>query len=111
MKFNSILGVLLALLAVAMVISAASAVDLANNFNNDDFKVNVPSGADFNEIVNIADNEMNLVVFENSGDGSNDANSIIYFKDSSANKNELDGFVKDLEKEEIKLKKLINMLY
>ena len=93
-----ILGVLIALLTVIMVISAASAVDLANNFSTGNFKVNVASGADFNEMVNIADNDMNLVVFENSGDGSSDANSIIYFKDSSANKNEIDGFVKDLEK-------------
>ena len=88
----------MALLAVTMVISAASAVDLANNFSNDNFKINVASGADFSEMVNVADNDMNLVVFENSGDGSSDANSIIYFKDNSANKNEIDSFVKDLEK-------------
>ena len=95
---SKILGVLVALLAVTMVISAASAVDLANNFSNDNFKINVASGADFSEMVNVADNDMNLVVFENSGDGSSDANSIIYFKDNSANKNEIDSFVKDLEK-------------
>ncbi|MBR1610329.1 MAG: hypothetical protein IJ672_02410, partial [Methanobrevibacter sp.] len=81
MKINSkILGVLLALLAVAMVISAASAVDLVNDFNNDNFNINVASGSNFSEMVNVANSDMDLIVFENSGDGSSDANSIIYFK-------------------------------
>ncbi|MBQ9160634.1 MAG: hypothetical protein IJ122_04840 [Methanobrevibacter sp.] len=99
MKINSkILGVLLALLAVAMVISAASAVDLVNDFNNDNFNINVASGSNFSEMVNVANSDMDLIVFENSGDGSSDANSIIYFKDNSADKSEMDSFVKDLEK-------------
>ena len=95
---SKILGILVALLAVTMVISAASAVDLVNEFNSDNFKVNVASGSNFSEMVNVADNDMDLAVFENSGDGSSDANSIIYFKDNSADKSEIDGFVKDLEK-------------
>lgn len=86
------------MLAIVVVISAASAVDLANDFNNKDFKVNVPSGTNFNETVNISTGNMNLMVFENSGNNSRDVNSLVYFKDSSANKKEINGFIKDLEK-------------
>lgn len=94
---SKILGVLLALLSIAMVISAASAVDLVNDFNNDDFGIKVSSGSDFNESVNIVTNGMNLRVFENSGNDSQDVNSIVYFKDSTADKKEITGFIKDLE--------------
>lgn len=93
MKFNTkILGAFLALLAIAMVISTASAVDLVN-----DFGINVPSGADFNENANINMDDINLVIFENSGNNSDDVNSIIYFKDSTPDKNGINGFIKDLE--------------
>lgn len=99
LKFNSkILGVFLASLAIAMVISAASAVDLANDFKYDDFGIKVASGTNFNETVNISVNDMNMIVFENSGNASSDANSIIYFKDTSADKKEITSFIKDLEK-------------
>lgn len=81
-----------------MVISAASAVDLADNFGNGDFAVKVASGANFTECVNIGVNDIKLVVFENSGKGSGDVNSIILFKDSSANKTDMNSFIKDLEK-------------
>ena len=100
MKFNSkIFGILLSSLAIAMVISAASAVDLVSDFNNGDFGIDVASGANFTETVNIATGDINLVIFENSADNSNDANSIIYFKDSTADKNQVNGFIKDLEKD------------
>ena len=95
---SKILGILLALLATTMVISAASAVDLADNFGNDDFAVKVASGANFTECVNIGINDMKLVIFENSGKDSGDADSIILFKDSSANKTDMASFIKDLEK-------------
>lgn len=100
MKFNSkILGVALASLAIAMVISAASAVDLVDEFKNDNFGIEAIPGTNFTESVNIASNDIVLTVLENSGNGSNDINSITYFKDSSANKNQISGFIKDLEKD------------
>ncbi len=80
-----------------MVISAASAVDLAKDFNNDDFTINVFSGSNFAETVNISTSDINLVVFENSGVNSSDANSMVYFKDSTADKTEITGFIRDLE--------------
>ena len=104
LKVNSkILGVLLSSLAIAMVISAASAVDLVSDFNNGDFGIDVASGANFSETVNIATGDINLVIFENSGDSSNDANSIIYFKDSPSDKKEVTGFLKDLERDGTKV--------
>lgn len=98
MKFNSkILGVLLASLAVLMVISAASAVGLGSDFNNGDVGMKIPKGDYFIEIVNVATEDMNMTVFENS-DNSSDVNSIICFKDSTADKKEASGFISDLEK-------------
>ena len=104
MKFNSkILGILLSSLAIAMVISAASAVDLVSDFNNGDFGIDVASGANFTETVNIVTGDINLVIFENSANNSNDVNSIIYFKDSTSDKKEVTGFVKDLERDGTKV--------
>lgn len=98
MKINSkILSILLALLAVGMIISAVSAVDLADEFKNDDFGIKAPSGNNFNETVNIATNGMGFEIFENSGNDASDVNSIIYFKDSSADNKEISSFIKDLE--------------
>ena len=98
-KLNSkILGILLALLAITMVISTASAVDLVKGIDNDNFGIDVIPGANFDESVNIGVGDMDLVVFENSGNNTGDVDSIIYFKDSSANKNEIDGFIEDLER-------------
>lgn len=99
MKLNSkILGIMMAALAVCVVISAASAVDLTNDYKYGDFAINVPSGTGFNETVNIAVSDMNLTIFENSGKNSKDFNSLIYFKDLSSDKKEMAGFIKDLEK-------------
>ena len=100
MKMNSkILCIFIAFLAICMIISAASAVDLVNNFSNDDFEVKVASGTNFTDSVNVATNNMKLLIFENSGIDSSDVNSIIYFKDSTADKNQVNGFIKDLEKD------------
>lgn len=96
---SKILGVLLALLAIFMVISAASAADLVSGIDNEDFVIDVLSGSEFNDNVNIASGNMDLMIFENSANNSDDVNSIIYFKDSSANKNEIDGFIEDLERD------------
>lgn len=95
---SKILGILLALLAITMVISTASAVDLVKGIDNDNFGIDVIAGANFDESVNIAVGDMDLVVFENSGNNSGDVDSVIYFKDSSANKNEIDRFIEDLER-------------
>lgn len=104
MKFNSkILGVLLALLAVLMVISAASAVNLANDFSNDGFGIKTSSGTDFNETAKIATNDMDFVIYENLGSDSSDVNSIIYFKDSTADKNIIKDFINDLENDGAKV--------
>ena len=104
LKVNSkILGVLLSSLAIAMVISTASAVDLVSDFNNGDFGIDVASGANFTETVNIVTGDINLVIFENSANNSNDVNSIIYFKDSTSDKKEVTGFVKDLERDGTKV--------
>ncbi|MBQ8017387.1 MAG: hypothetical protein IJ672_09745 [Methanobrevibacter sp.] len=93
MKFNSkILGAFLALLVIALVISTASAVDLVN-----DFGIDVLSGADFNENTNISMDDINWVILENSGNNSDDVNTIIYFKDSTHDKNSINKFIKDLE--------------
>ncbi|WP_406534744.1 hypothetical protein [Methanobrevibacter sp.] len=96
---SKILGILLALLAITMVISTASAVDLVKGIDNDNFGIDVIPGANFDESVNIALGDMDLAIFENSGNNSGDVDSIIYFKDSSANKNEIDGFIEDLERD------------
>ena len=94
---SKILSVFLALLAIGMVISAASAVDLSDEFKNDDFGMNVVSGSNFTESVNVATGGIELAIFENSGNDASDVNSIIYFKDSTSNKNEINGFIDDLE--------------
>ena len=81
------------MLAITLVISAVSAVDLVDGFNNDNFAVNVASGTNFTESVNVANKDMVLSIFENS----KDANSIIYFKDQTADKSEINNFIKDLD--------------
>lgn len=86
-----------------MVISAASAVDLAKDFNSDNFTINVFSGSNFTETVNISTSDIKLVVFENSGANSSDANSMVYFKDSTVDKTEITGFIRDLENEGTKI--------
>lgn len=98
MKINSrISAVLLAFLAIFMVISAASAVNSTNDFHTGDFGIKIIPGVNLTETVNIGTDNMNLTILENSGNNSNDVNSVIYFKDSTDDKNEITGFIKDLE--------------
>lgn len=105
MKVNSkVLGILLALFAVSMLISATSAGDLVkNDFGIGNFAVDIPSGSDFSENVTTSLNTdyiaMNLVIFENTGAKSEDVDSIIYFKDSSDNKTMISDFTNDLNKD------------
>ena len=81
LKLNSkISGVLLALFAISIVISAASAVDLVNNFNNGNFGIDVASGTNFTETVNVTANGIELVIFENSGNNSDDAKRMSLLK-------------------------------
>lgn len=88
----------MALLTMCIVISAASAVDLVNDFKSDDFTVKVASGTDFTETVNISTNDMSFKIFENSDKNSKDVISIMLFKDSTSDKKEMNTFIKDLEK-------------
>lgn len=106
MDFNSkILAILSIFLALAIVISGASAANdlVASDLNNDNFEIDVPSGADFNEGVStnlkVGDVDFNMNVFENSGNGSEDLNAIMYFKDSSSNKKMMDDLYNDLKKD------------
>lgn len=99
MKTNSkVFGIFMALLAIGIVISAASAADLVNDFNSDDFSVKVASGTDFTETVNVSTNDISFMIFENSNKDSKDIDSIMLFKDSTADKKEINSFIKDLEK-------------
>lgn len=104
MKVNpKILGVLLALLAIGMVISAVSAADLVNKDFDGKFKIDIPSECDFNEgavtNINAGDVAMYMAVYENRGNNSDDVGTIIYLNDSSADKKVITGFISDLEKD------------
>lgn len=104
MKINSkVLGILTVLFAVAVIVSAAGAADLVNDFKNDNFAISVPSASNFTEgaatSVNIGDVAMKMLVFENSGNNSNDIGTIIYLKDSSANRSVISDFSNDLKKD------------
>ena len=105
MKINSkILCILAAVAVIAMVISAVNAVDLVkNDFNNENFAIDIPSGSDFSEEVttniNAGDVAMNMLVFENSGNNSDDVSAVIYLKDSSPDKNVISDFTNDLQKD------------
>lgn len=105
MKINSkILYVLSALAMLAIVISSASAADelVSNEFDNESFVIDVPVGSDFNKeattVVNAGDVAMNMSVFYNNGDNSNDVSAIMYLKDSSSNQNIVSDLINDLEK-------------
>ena len=109
LKFDSkILGILLVLFAAVMIVSAAGAANLEkNSFKNENFAIDVPSGSDFTQgaATNIqsGDVAMDWEVLENSGNNSDDVNSITYLKDSSADKKMINDFIKDLEKNAKKL--------
>lgn len=110
MKFNSkVLGILLVLLAIGMVITAASAADLVKNDFNGNFTLNISSdsyfGEEINSKMNFGDISMDLVAFENTGNDSSDIHTIFYFKDSSADKKMIADFIKDLEKDAKKVDK------
>ena len=98
MRFNSkILGVLLTLLAAALLVSATGAANLGDDFNGNGFGVKIPSGDYFTEIAKIATEDIDMEIYENSNHSA-DANSIIYFKDQTTDKKEISGFVEDMEK-------------
>lgn len=103
MKFSSkVLGILLVLLAVAIVVSAASASGLVkNDFNNGNFTMDVPSDSNFQQDVisnfSVGEIAVNIVFYENKANNSNDVNTIIYFKDSSVNRTMISDFIEDIE--------------
>ena len=95
---SKVLGVLLALLAVCATIAATGAADLGSNFKDDDFSVKIPKGDNFIEIVKVATEDIDMTIYENSDHDATDVNSIICFKDLTADKKEMKGFINDLEK-------------
>ncbi len=104
LRFDSkILGIFTALFVIAVVISAANAADLVDEFNNENFKINVPSGCDFSQNattdVNVGEVVMSMIVFENTGNNSNNVSSITYLNDSSADKKIVSDVINDLKKD------------
>ena len=103
MRFNSkALGILTVLFVIFAVISATNAVDSVNDFSNNNFKIDMPSGCDFSQNatskVNVGEVSVDMTVFENTGDNSKEVSSITYLKDSSANKSVASGFINDIKK-------------
>lgn len=97
MKANSkILGILIVLLVV-ITVSAASAFD----FNN--FSINTPAGSNFTQQattnLSIGDMAIDFVIFENSGNNSEDVSSIIYYRDSTSGSNMTSNMFNDLKKD------------
>ena len=106
MKINSkILGILSALFLIGIVISSASAAEklVTNDFGNDDFAIDVPSGSDFlneaNTKINFGDITMDMNVFANNGDNANDVSTVVYLKDSSSKQDMINDAITDLKKE------------
>ena len=86
MKLNlKIFGIILIL--TVMVISAASAVELAGNFSNEKFEMDVPSECNLSEKVHLNDGNTSILIFENTGNNSEDINSIIYIRDNELSNN------------------------
>lgn len=101
MKANSkILGILAALFVIAIVISSAGAGNLANSEN---FVIDIPDGSDFKEMattdLDVGDVDMKMLVFENSGNNSDDISTIIYMKDSSNDSSMISDLYNDLKKD------------
>ena len=106
MKINSrYLYIFSALCIFAIVISSAGAADdlISDQFENESFVMDVPSGSDFSKEattnLNVGDVAMNMSVFANNGDNSNDVSAIMYMKDSSSNQNIVSDLVNDLERD------------
>ena len=106
MKINSkILYIFSALFVLAIVISSAGAVDdlISNQFDNESFVIDVPSGSDFSKEattkLNVGDVAMDMSVYNNKGNNSDDVNTILYLKDSSSDKKIATDLINDLEKD------------
>ena len=103
---SKIIGILSLFLALAIIISGVSAADnnlVSDDLANKNFKIDVPSGSTFNEgastNLKVGDLDFIINVYENSGNGSEDVNAILYFKDSSADKKLIDDMCNDLQKD------------
>lgn len=105
MKLNSkILGILTLLFAGAIVISAAAAADLVDDdFNSEHFSIDVPSNSNFsqgsNTGIKLGDVAIHMALFQNLANNSKDVSAVLYFHDDSDDKNLMDDFVADLEKD------------
>ena len=106
MKLNSkYVYVFSALFVLAILISSASAAEklVTNDFGNDDFAIDVPSGSDFlnetNTKINFGDITMNMNVFANHGDNANDVSTVVYLNDSSSKQDMINNAITDLKKE------------
>lgn len=88
---------MLIILLVVITLSAASALD----FNN--FSINTPAGSNFTQQaatnLSIGDMAIDFVIFENSGNNSEDVSSIIYYRDSSSGSNMTSDLFGDLKKD------------
>ena len=101
MKIDSrFLGILTALFVIAILISAVSA---ANVMDNEYFTINIPDNSDFSQDattnINAGDVAMNMLVFENTGNSSDDVGTIMYLKDSSDDSNVISDLYNDLKKD------------
>lgn len=104
LRFNSkVLGFLTVLLVIAVVVSAVNAVDLTDNFSNENFEIKIPSGCDFSQnstsSINFGDVALSMVIYANNADNAKDVNSITFLKDSSSDKKAVSDFMKDLKKD------------
>lgn len=106
MKINSRYAIVLsAFLILAIAVSSVSAVEelVSNDFNNESFAIDIPSGSDFNKEattnLKAGDVAMNMSVYSNGGDNANDVSTIMYLKDSSSKQNIIDDVINDLRKD------------
>lgn len=82
-----------------MLISAASAADSLNSGN---FGINVPAGSNFVQEattnISFGDIAMDMLVFENLGNNSDNVSTVMFLNDSSPDKSAISSVYGDLEK-------------
>lgn len=106
MKTNSkLIYALSALFVLAILVASVAAADtkLANDtLQVDNFKINIPSGTEFNQQattnLNIDGQGFNMLVFENTADNK-DVDSILYFKDNTNDSSIISDMMKDMKKD------------
>ena len=106
MKSNSkLIYALSALFVLAILVASVAAADsnLANDtLKGDNFKINIPSGSEFNQQsttnLNIDGQGFNMLVFENTADNK-DVDSVLYFKDNTNDSSIISDMIKDMIKD------------